>query len=884
MAENSTVTSSGHNVYKPLEDQLVELNKAIHMACTKTTKTADKEFKAVKKQVEKLCAAQQKTLQDKQPLYLIFEKERENCAKRLQQLEQKTPARIMDRHTKAEMKLLKENHAKLCRWIITCRGISAWMKEDEAQTQEVSSPQSQQVQKPETLEQLLIMMKSLEDLKQENEKLEGQIHLLNTAKEKLEYAHANLAGTSNALHTSSELLENILPPPPPTSPVDSLQPVYPWVIRAPSAPPPPYVLPVMSLAGGEIRGPQGQKGIVVGGFADITHVTPEEVAQPLRAPPTAVQPMGTGGAASAKAGASTSSPKSVDFMEFDPLKTQGKPGTEDHPRVSSAASQEGLSNTPSTDEKASPADEVRRLEFTPLPNPRRREQPQSERIAERKKHKWTGEVYGEVQADKDALVDILLRVIDVEERVKRENLAVLDEEEEIEEENEPDRVEDREARPDTKLAGMKLRSQKIVPRMDKPKQKLVSQDKTKSGREKRQSIFKELGQLKPEEKEVHFKSTLDNLEWEMPLMCGPKQEPVYRSYKMRDVEALVQQLPPITEGGAAWLRKLRTLTEGDELALGDFRAISGRTMIAGGLAHVEEIAKTTTLPNDVPYSRVEDQLAEAVRSKYITPNVGAIPKITWDPKYTPLEFLERAKEQWMSQTGIHPGQEGENRAWFRAAVLKGLPEKVTTDLEKNPDFAVADSTRWERHVTHRLQLEQDVMNKQKKELEDARAQLLKLQLNEAREKFSSKKKEKEASKPMMVVQPQGNPAPDQPDHVPGPYPGDREIPGQRRSGRNRGANRSQRGRGQGSWRGGPRARGSGDPRVNSWNVCYQCGREGHWARECREWPQAYEQRDYQAGRTQRGRGGYQDRHQAPNPSAAPRSQYPMGDWSAEDQY
>lgn len=53
---------------------------------------------------------------------------------------------------------------------------------------------------------------------------------------------------------------------------------------------------------------------------------------------------------------------------------------------------------------------------------------------------------------------------------------------------------------------------------------------------------------------------------------------------------------------------------------------------------------------------------------------------------------------------------------------------MRTDLEKNPDFAVADSTQWERHVVHRLQLELDEANKQKKKLEEAQAQLLKLQL------------------------------------------------------------------------------------------------------------------------------------------------------------
>lgn len=152
---------------------------------------------------------------------------------------------------------------------------------------------------------------------------------------------------------------------------------------------------------------------------------------------------------------------------------------------------------------------------------------------------------------------------------------------------------------------------------------------------------------------------------------------------------------------------------------------------------MEEIPNTTRDANDVPYSVVENVLSDAVREKYPTPNAGSIPKIIWDPKHTPREFLEKAKDQWMSETGIHPGQGGEHRA----VVLAGLPERVTIDLEKNPDFAVADSTQWERHVVHRLQLEQDKANKQKKELEDAQVLLIKLQLAEAKNKVSDKKKE-----------------------------------------------------------------------------------------------------------------------------------------------
>lgn len=159
----------------------------------------------------------------------------------------------------------------------------------------------------------------------------------------------------------------------------------------------------------------------------------------------------------------------------------------------------------------------------------------------------------------------------------------------------------------------------------------------------------------------------------------------------------------------------------------------------------------------------------------------------------------------MSETGIHPGQEGEHRAWFHAAVLKGLPVQVTTDLEKNPDFSVED-------MAHRLTLEQDEVNKQKKELEDTQAQLLKLQLSEAREKYNVKKKKTKESN------------------------------------------------------GG--------------------GGEGHWAQECPEPLQSPQQRGYwpQARGPQWGRVPCRGGHQAPNPSAAPVAQYPVADWTWEEQY
>lgn len=234
--------------------------------------------------------------------------------------------------------------------------------------------------------------------------------------------------------------------------------------------------------------------------------------------------------------------------------------------------------------------------------------------------------------------------------------------------------------------------------------------------------------------------TEEELSLTMPLLKGLKGEPVYQPYNIRDLEALVKELPPITEGGVAWLRKLGSLTEGEELALGDFCAVGGRGFRGGALADVEEIAATTCQPNDVPYARMRNALSDAVQEKYPTPNSGTMPRILWSSEQA-QEFIEHAKEQWIVQTGEHPGQEGEYRTWFQCAVLAGLPGRVRADLQRNPDFAVADSVKWERHVIHRLELERDEVNKNKQDLEEAQGQLVKLKLAEARDKLNEKKRE-----------------------------------------------------------------------------------------------------------------------------------------------
>ncbi len=77
--------------------------------------------------------------------------------------------------------------------------------------------------------------------------------------------------------------------------------------------------------------------------------------------------------------------------------------------------------------------------------------------------------------------------------------------------------------------------------------------------------------------------------------------------------------------------------------------------------------------------------------------------------------------------------------WYRQAVLEGVPQTVKEAMKNNPDMAGCNTTRWEKHLIHRLTQVQDKTQLEKDQLKDLQTQLLRLQLGEARGKATDKK-------------------------------------------------------------------------------------------------------------------------------------------------
>ncbi|KAL4000625.1 nuclear receptor co-repressor 2 [Sarotherodon galilaeus] len=238
-----------------------------------------------------------------------------------------------------------------------------------------------------------------------------------------------------------------------------------------------------------------------------------------------------------------------------------------------------------------------------------------------------------------------------------------------------------------------------------------------------------------------------SLPGEFPLVVTAGGHMKYKPYGVGDVNALTELLPPITDGGAGWLREFDRATTGVQLALGDFRAVVARCVKGTALDDIEKIAGTALMVDSTPFCRVVNVISHALREKYPTPNAAKILKLLWKPDQTPREYIEQAKATWALRTGQHPGKEGMQQLWFREAVLKGVPEQVRVAMLDNPDMEGAESHVWEKHLVHRLQKAHDDALAKNEDTDNMKEQLLKLQLGEMRGKATEKKREDKIAKP-----------------------------------------------------------------------------------------------------------------------------------------
>ncbi|XP_028254448.1 uncharacterized protein LOC114430572 [Parambassis ranga] len=350
----------------------------------------------------------------------------------------------------------------------------------------------------------------------------------------------------------------------------------------------------------------------------------------------------------------------------------------------------------------------------------------------------------------------------------------------------------------------------------------------------------------------------------------------YKPYSVGDVNTLVEKMPPPSEGGGLWMDKLAEMTAGQTLALGDFRAIASRMMLRSELHEIETQSGTVGHGDNERFTTYSTCIGFAMRELFPLPVSTGPPKYTWDPAVPPREHLVKCREDWTRKTGMNPSQQGVQQQWFRKAVEEGLPVSVQQALNNNPDLPGSASNVWERHVTHHMEQHKMKTDQENVELKGIQAQLLKLQLGQARKDVTEQRKgKKDTPAVQMVVQPQSTPPPQPQPPVADNYstppwvspPFNRRGWGQNRRGGNW--------RGRGSRGGGGRGRGG-----NMWGrlgSCFHCGEPGHWERDC-PYKVEYSRRPQGAPwYPSQGNGGPGPQQLGPPPPG----QYPSMPWGGE---
>ena len=291
--------------------------------------------------------------------------------------------------------------------------------------------------------------------------------------------------------------------------------------------------------------------------------------------------------------------------------------------------------------------------------------------------------------------------------------------------------------------------------------------------------------------------------YQMPLaraVVGRGQEVrTYTPFALQDVALLKQALPPLEKGGSPWINEFLKQNAGNDLAIGDWRRVFSACSNVSALTALEEKVGTINLPDQDPLSTVIDRLWPVMREVYpLKLTASELYSLPLKPGERGAMYLQRTREYWELHTGEDPLSADDSVSLlYRGAVETSMPTPIKESLKRVVGLSAMDFSMWTTYIVHYIDLEDEKSAQAFKNLADMKGQLVKVQLQQAKDEVSQNKADRQ-----MTVMPAGNS---------NNRAQQREFRGVRRGFRN--SNQS----------------GNGIPDMNA---CFYCRQYGHWKKNC----------------------------------------------------
>ena len=234
-----------------------------------------------------------------------------------------------------------------------------------------------------------------------------------------------------------------------------------------------------------------------------------------------------------------------------------------------------------------------------------------------------------------------------------------------------------------------------------------------------------------------------------PLLTDGAGREAYTPWGHRDMATLANLLPPLTAGASAWIRKFETETIGDVLALGDIRAIIGRTQGIRQSVELEKLTVTTNLVDRTPFDRYRNLFWGCLRELFPANRKKAgISNLRMKPEENVYQYIQRAEDLWVDRNDQTPYNNDLAIQTFQRELIQGLKPAVQKTLKLVASLDYMPWDQWVEQLVHHYYLDQDREEDKGNELEELRIQLVKMKI---KEQADLNKKAKNTQEPLTMM-------------------------------------------------------------------------------------------------------------------------------------